>query len=71
MKYAPSMIGWFEELDYGQPMDINSPEGLQVKFVITPEGVKVIALAEEAALAQEMLQKIGFLPEQVKKMLCG
>jgi hypothetical protein len=72
MKYAPpSMIGWVEELDCGQPMNFNGPNGLQVKIVITPQGLTVFALAEQADSALDMLRQLGFRPEQIKRMLCG
>ena len=66
-----SMIGWVEEMDYGQPMKVMESDCLQLKLIITPEGVMVTALSEIPASAQNILEQMGFLPKQVKKVLCG
>lgn len=65
------MVGWLEELDRGEPMVLQSSRELRVKIVASPERIAVFALAEPAGTARELLLRLGFAPDQVKRMLCG
>lgn len=67
----PAMIGWVKELDRGRPMKAEPGKGvLQVKIVITPEGVNVIALGDDDEAARRVLVACpGNHPP--RKMLCG
>jgi len=72
LELAPAgMIGWVDELEYGQPMTLSGPNELQVKIVATPQGIIAFALAGREEEAREMLLRLGFRPEQIRRMLCG
>lgn len=64
------MVDWFKELQIGKHM-YGSENGLQIKLVISPQCVKIVALAEHPKAAWKILQQLGFNHEKIKSMLCG
>ena len=65
------MVGWVDEMEYGEPLEISGPEGLAVRIVATSRGIVAYAVAERAEDARALLVRMGFHPDQVKRMLCG
>ena len=69
---APAgMVGWVDELEYGNSMVLSGPNELQVKIVATPQGIFVFTLAEREEEGRALLIDLGFKPEHIRRMLCG
>jgi hypothetical protein len=67
----PGMTGWTGEEDLGRPLLLLGPGEVRVKLVATARGVSAFVLAGEAEQAREILLRLGFAPERVRRMLCG
>ena len=67
----PGMVGWLEEMEYGQTLVVSGPNRIGVKIVITPRSIVVFALAEQTEEARALLLQLGFKPEHIRRMLCG
>ena len=66
-----SASGEIEELKYGQVMEVTGPEGVQVKIVITSQGITAIALADQEEAAHSVLQRLGFPADRIESRCVG
>jgi len=63
--------GWLREIDRGSPYD-DSPDGtIRVKVVVSPKGLAIIGISDDADAAQQALELAALCPAQIKKILCG
>ena len=68
----PGWTGWVDEITVGEPIDgPDAPDVVRVKIVAGPDGVRIVAAAEDAELARRILESLGIPPDKIRQMLCG
>jgi hypothetical protein len=65
------MLGWPSEAEGGRALVLGEPGQVQVKIVMSERGLLVFASGDDADQARELLLRLGFRPEHIRRMLCG
>jgi hypothetical protein len=68
----PTLIGWSPGITEGTPLDgPDDPDVVRIKVLAGPDGIEVIAAAEEAELARRALVELGIPAEKIRCVICG
>jgi len=63
------MAGWFKELEIGSQLHYQDKK-LNIKFIVTDEGIKIATLSSDPNIAEKLFVKTGF-NISFKPLVCG
>jgi len=70
-EFAPATTVEIAELQLGRMMIAAQPNRIQLKIVITPEGVTAISLSEDEAEARATIERLGIPSERIESRCVG